>query len=362
MLFVIVILALLVFAVYDFFRSTRFGRLPDDLIQDRIQSSPQYRDGQFQNQSPTPDLTDGATYYSLSKEYILNRTKRRIPAAKIPSISTNLRAITGDALVWMGHSSYYLQVAGKKFLVDPVLSGGASPVRFTTRSFIGTDIYSVNDIPDIDFLIITHDHWDHLDYRTVKALLPRCGRIITGLGTGAHLRRWGADSIRVFELDWNETLELGDAITLYSLPARHFSGRGLKRNQSLWLSFLLETPSGKVYIGGDSGYDEHFKTIGLIHGPIDLAILECGQYNRYWKHIHMMPEEVAQAAADLQARTLLPVHWSKFNLSLHAWDEPIQRVTAASERMSIPVIHPMIGQVVRWQEAQVYTKWWIGID
>ena len=166
----------------------------------------------------------------------------------------------------------------------------------------------------------------------------------------------------ITECDWNEELTLEQGFRVNTAPARHFSGRALKRNQVLWMSFVLSTPSMKIYIGGDSGYDTHFANIGSAHGPIDLAVLECGQYNRSWKYIHMMPEEVVQAAIDLKAKTLLPVHWAKFALSQHSWDEPITRVIAECEKRNMPFIHPMIGEKIDLKEMKKCAPWWLNLS
>jgi L-ascorbate metabolism protein UlaG (beta-lactamase superfamily) len=251
-----------------------------------------------------------------------------------------------------------MQLDGKKFLVDPVLSGNASPVKFTTKSFPGSDIYSAEEIPEIDYLFISHDHWDHLDHETVKKIYPKVKKVITGLGTGAHLEYWGYDPARIIEKDWNEDVILEEGFTVHVVPARHFSGRGFKRNGTLWVSFLLSTPTTKIFIGGDSGYDDHFAKIGKQFGPIDLAILENGQYDKNWKYIHMMPEEVVQAALDLRARHLLPVHWSKFSLANHAWDDPIRRVFKEAKLKKVSLVHPMIGEAIYLNQEGKPVAWW----
>jgi L-ascorbate metabolism protein UlaG (beta-lactamase superfamily) len=362
MYILVVLVALIIIFVYFFVRQQKFGRLPDDVIQDRIGSSGAFQQGSFQNRSVTPDLTDGATYFSVSKEFIFKKSKRLRPKQALPSIKTDLHSLNEDVLVWMGHSSYFIQINGKKILVDPVLSGSASPVDFTMKSFNGSDIYSTSDIPALDILFISHDHWDHLDYSTISKIHPNTNSIITGLGTGAHLRRWGIPNEKILEMDWDESIEPFPGFKIHALPARHFSGRGMKRNKALWLSFLLETAGLKIFLGGDSGYDSHFKEIGNRFGAIDLAILECGQYNKSWKHIHMMPEEVVDAAIELHAKQLLPVHWSKFSLSLHDWDEPIRRVIVAANKKNVPIVHPMIGQPVFLRKQGSYTSWWETID
>lgn len=347
-----------------FTRQLPFGALPSGERLERIQQSPNYKNGQFQNVSPTPSLTEGASYAGVMKEFFFSRKKRNKPASVLPAVKTNLFELDPqeNILVWFGHSSYFMQLDGKKMLVDPVFSGNASPVRFTTKSFPGSDIYTVEDIPVIDYLFISHDHWDHLDYRTIVKLCPKIKKVITGLGTGAHLERWGYDRQLVNEKDWNEKLVLDDGFIVYTTPARHFSGRGFKRNTSLWMSFVLKTPSFSIYLGGDSGYDTHFKKIGDQYGPFDLAILEDGQYNKSWKYIHMMPEEVITAGQELRAKKILPVHWGKFALSLHDWDDPIKRVVKEAHAKGITLIHPLIGEAVNINHQAIQKSWWEGIQ
>ncbi|MEO8172484.1 MAG: MBL fold metallo-hydrolase [Sediminibacterium sp.] len=362
MVFVYILIVLIVFliAVYLFIRQSSFGAIATGEQLNRITSSPNYSDGSFQNQRLTPTMTEGANFYKVMKEFIFDKSDRLKPSSVLPSKKTNLLSLPPgkNILVWFGHSSYFIQVDGKRILVDPVFSGNASPVSFTTKSYPGTDIYTPDDMPVIDYLFISHDHWDHLDYPTILTLQPKIKKIITGLGTGAHFKRWGFDQKIIIEKDWNETLELDKNFTVNTLPAKHFSGRGFKRNQALWISFALRTPTMNFYLGGDSGYDTHFSEIGEKFGPFDLAILECGQYNRNWKYIHMMPEEVPQAANDLKAKKVLPVHWSKFSLGQHAWDEPIKRVSAESERRHVQLLHPMIGEAVDLDHPGLFAKWW----
>ena len=278
----------------------------------------------------------------------------------LPSKKTDLKNLDSrkNVLVWFGHSSYFIQVDGKKILVDPVFSGNASPLSFTTKSYAGTDVYTVDDFPEIDYLIITHDHWDHLDYKTILKLKPKVKKIITSLGTAAHLEYWGYDMKLVIEKDWDETIFLENDFTVHTVSARHFAGRTFKRNRSLWLSFVLLTPTKKLFLGGDSGYDTHFKEAGDKYGPFDLAILECGQYNEYWKYIHMMPEETVQAGFDLKAKRILPVHWAKFSLSLHAWNEPIERVVKAAADFDQLITTPMIGEPFVLNKLLPENKWW----
>lgn len=358
----ITLTALLAFAliVYLFMQQPSFGRKPSGARLERIRQSPHYRNGKFHNLSDTPDLTNGATYFSVLREFLKSKP-RLTPTHEIPHVKNDLKNLLPDedVMVWFGHSSYFMQIDGKKILVDPVLSGAASPVAFTTREFKGTGAYRASDLPAIDYLFITHDHWDHVDYKTLRELKPRVKKVITGLGTGAHFERWGYNPSIITELDWHETTALGNDFTVHATPARHFSGRGFIRNRALWMSFVLKTPTMNIFIGGDSGYDTHFAEIGKKFGPFDLALLENGQYDKSWQLIHALPEEVVQAAKDLHAKRFIPVHSSKFKLGNHAWDEPLIRVAAANKGTDIAMLTPMIGEKVMLKESeQQFTEWW----
>ncbi|GAB2767215.1 MBL fold metallo-hydrolase [Rhabdobacter roseus] len=342
-----------------FMQQKQFGKNPTGTRLERVQQSPNYRDGAFQNQSPTPDLAEGVTYWHILRQYF-KKVEGKEPLDTLPSVKTDLKVPLAEAptLVWFGHSSYFIRLGGKTILVDPVLSGYASPVSFFGKNYLGSNVYSVDDFPEIDVLIITHDHYDHLDYQTVLKLKSKVKKVVTSLGVGAHLVHWGYDEALISELDWYEEVAVDSTLKLTAAPARHFSGRSLKRNQTLWSSFMLQTPEHKIYLGGDSGYDKHFKELGQQYGPFDLAVLECGQYNAYWKYIHMMPEETAQAALDLRAKVLMPVHWSKFTLALHPWNEPIERVTKQAQTLGLPITTPKIGEAVILGEKYPAEKWW----
>lgn len=358
------ILLILFFSTFLFMRQTKFGKLPAGKRLERIIKSPNYRNGQFQNIHNTPSLTEGANMTSVMFNFLFGKHPRKVPAGTIPSMKTDLLHLphNEDVLVWFGHSSYFMQIDGKTFLIDPVFSGNASPLPGTTKSFKGTDRYTINDLPEIDYLIITHDHYDHLDYTTVTQLKSKTKKIICGLGVGAHFEYWGFDVKNIYEQDWNETINAGDGFIIHTTPARHFSGRGFQRNKSLWMSYVLQTPTMKIYIGGDSGYDTHFADIGNKFGPFDLVFLENGQYNQNWKYIHMMPEEVLVAAKDLKAKRVFPVHSSKFSLAIHPWDEPLNRITEENKKAGLPLVTPVIGEAVHLKDStQIFKQWWVGV-
>jgi len=340
-----------------------FGRLPSGNRLNRIKNSPNYKNGAFQNLSATPVMAEDASFWQTLKEYF-NKPRTRDPQKILPSLKTDLKNFDDrqPVLVWFGHSSYFIRMEGKNILVDPVFSKSASPVSFMVKSYRGSDVYEPDDFPELDLLILTHDHYDHLDYKTLKKLFPKVKRICTGLGVGSHLQYWGFDSDRITEFDWWESVEVFPGMQLTASPARHFSGRGISRGKTLWTSFILKTKNSNFYLGGDSGYDAHFKDIGKKYGPFDLAILESGQYNKSWPHIHMMPEETVQAAIDLQAKVLLPVHWGKFSLALHPWDEPIRRVMKEAEVLNVQVTTPRIGEPVLPQGDFPGSPWWLEVS
>ncbi len=359
MIYFLLLLILSTLAIWLFMQLPQFGKVPDKTRLDRIKKSPNYGKDSFQNQSHTPSLAEGTSPWDILKAYF-NLPKDREPGQPIPSVKTDLKTISADVptLIWFGHSSYLILLEGKTILVDPVFSGNASPVAFFGKNYEGSNVYTVDDLPDIDILLITHDHYDHLDYPTVKKLRPKVKEVITSLGVGAHLERWGYEAGMIQELEWGEAARQLGTLTLTALPARHFSGRGLKRNQTHWSSFVLQATHHTLYLGGDSGYDSHFKKIGDEYGPFDLAILECGQYNEFWKYIHLLPEQTVQAALDLRAKTLLPVHSSKFSLALHPWHEPLERVSQEAQKLNLSVTTPLIGQPVRVGKDYPNEKWW----
>lgn len=364
MMILLAILAIVLLAGIAFLYTQPFGAHPKGARLERIKQSPHYRSGAFQNLEPTPMLAEGSSYRSIIYDFFVG-AKPKEPMEPLPHQKTDLLTLNPheNVLVWMGHSSYFIQFDGMKILVDPVFSGNASPVSFITKAYKGSDVYSPEDIPAIDYLFITHDHWDHLDYRTMCRLRDKVTKVVCGLGAGAHLERWGYAPGSIIEQDWYESFKPEAGWEIHTLSARHFSGRGLKRNQTLWASFAVISPAHRIYIGGDSGYGKHFSETGKRHGPFDLAILENGQYDTRWKYIHMLPGEQLQAARDLQAHTLLPVHSSKFTLAMHDWDEPLEKIVEAQQKDGVRVITPMIGEKVNLDDRQqMFKHWWKGLN
>ncbi len=363
-LLTVILISVLTLIVIVYLKQEKFGKEASGERLDLIKNSNNFKDGKFQNINFTPELSEGYSTFGVMYNQFFKKSPRRSPVDKIPSIKTNLLELNlnDNVLIWFGHSSYFMQIDGKRILVDPVFSGNASPIPGTIKSFNGTDIYTVNDLPQIDYLFISHDHYDHVDYSTLIELKEKINKVVCGLGVSAHFEHWGYSNDQIIETDWHEEVKLDSGFTSFSTPARHFSGRKFTRNETLWQSYVLETPSLKIYIGGDSGYDTHFKEIGEKFGPIDLAILDNGQYDKAWRAIHMLPEDVIIATQDLKAKRLFPVHSSKFVMANHPWDEPLVKITELNIEHDIPLVTPMIGEIVDLNNtSQTFKKWWVGI-
>lgn len=348
LLSLLILAAVVAIGAFLMFRHPAFGRAPRGARVERIRLSPNFRDGQFRNLHPTPQITSGKGFAGTMWSFLFAaKDPRRTPSEPLPTVNPDLHNLDRgeEVLVWFGHSSYFLQTHGVRFLVDPVFSD-KWPMSMMFHPFPGTDVFSADDIPAVDVLIITHDHWDHLDYDTVTRLRERVGRVVCPLGVGEHLEYWGYAPSQIIEMDWNEQAALADGFTIDCLPARHFSGRTLRRNATLWASYLIQTPSQRIYLSGDGGYDDHFADIARRFAPIDLAVMENGQYNKDWSYIHLLPEKLVQAIHELQPRRTLTVHHSKFALARHAWDEPLRLVEQAAGQDNFPLLTPVIGERV----------------
>ena len=363
----VAIFGILFITSYAYIQQPKFGALPEGKRLERIVQSPHYVDGKFQNLVPAEVLTGKkqSSFSIILTDYILNPAERLTPAAPIPAIKTDLSSlnINQDLVVWLGHSSFYIQLSGQRVLIDPVFSASAAPIDIANRAFSGTSTYSANDMPDIDYLLISHDHWDHLDYPTVKALQPKIRNVIAGLGMGAHFERWGFPDDKIHELDWYDAVDVEPGVSINAIPARHYSGRFLSKDQALWAGYALVGKTHKLLFSGDTGYGPHFAEIGKRFNGFDLVALDMGQYDARWANIHMFPEEAAQAAVDLKARTLVPEHVGKFSIARHAWDEPFNRIVKASQGKPYRLLSPKIGEVIYLdQPDQAFSRWWEGLD
>ncbi len=330
--------------------------------EERIQASPNYRDGRFQNQEPTPQFTGKPSAVRSQP------SEGRKPKSPIEAYKTDLRSLPTDSdwVVWFGHSSYLFCLGGKRFLVDPVLKP-EFPASLMLRPFPGTDIYRPDDLPEIDVLIVTHEHWDHMDYATLRDIRARVRHVVCPLGIADYLRYWHYSDEQITEMDWYDNSKpprgtiisqfsilnyqfstLNSQLSITCLPTRHFSNRLLGRaNQTLWASFMIEYAGRKVYVGGDGGYDGRFKAIRERFGQVDLAFLENGQYNERWRYIHTTPEGLEQAIRDLEPKQVFTVHHDKYALAMHPWNEPDSVARAVSGRNgTFRLLDAPIGKVV----------------
>lgn len=296
----------------------------------------------FYNEEPTEMNPEGTSFWKAFKQMIKGVPRRR-PEELIEN--EPIRAASEDHFIWLGHSSLFLQLSGQRILVDPVFSKTASPLSFLgPKAFEYKYPYHPNDFPDLDLILISHDHYDHLDRAAIRVFKNRVPKFWVPTGVGKILEKWGVASEKITELHWGENRRLSSNLEIVSQTSRHFSGRGLaNRNSTLWCSYVIRHKESRIFFSGDSGYGSHFRSIGQDFGPFDLAFLECGQYNENWPQIHMLPEETVQAALDLGARKFVPIHWGKFALSLHAWDEPPQRAEKEAATKKQSILLPRIG-------------------
>lgn len=358
------LMAMIVLIVFLYMKKPQFGALPEGERLEQMKKSPHYKEGKFRNIEEKPTISEGYSFLgeiwtSLTKEY-----PHTEPLERLPSVKTDLKIIPAnkDILVWFGHSSFFLQLDGVKILVDPVFSGKASPLPWGVEAYKGSDIYTADDMPAIDYMLLSHDHYDHLDYETVKALQSKVKYVVCGLGAGAHYERWGYTRKQIIEKDWGGKLDVKPGFAIYTENTHHDGGRGFKSSQALWLSFFIQSPDMNIYYSGDGGYSDRFRKIAEKYPTIDWAIMECGQYNKAWQSVHELPEEVATATTELKAKNMLPVHHSKFTLARHPWYEPLERISKLSRSKPYRLATPMIGEmIILNDDTQSFRQWWKNI-
>ena len=349
MTFIILTIILLILALVTyFFLVVRIGQTPRGKRLELIKQSSNYRNGRFRNEVATQTITSNKRGLKRLVQLLRGRSKRAHPETAIESVKTDLSSLdeSVDYYVWFGHSSFLLNVNKVKLLVDPVLTN-SFPMSLGGKPFKGADIYTPEDMPELDYLLLTHDHWDHLDYNTVKRIKHKVKKVICPLGVGQHLEHWGYKPNSIIELDWKDSYKARNNIQIHCLPSRHFSGRWLSRAKTLWASYLISTDSKSIYISGDGGYDNRFWNIKDQFGKIDVAIMENGQYNVDWAYVHLLPQDLLRATTDLAPDKLITVHHSKFVLGKHDWDEPLQNIEFIKRNYQEgEVLSPIIGQVV----------------
>lgn len=339
----------------------KFGRLPTGSRLEKILASPHYYGDHFECLTPvkimSDDVVERENRFVALWRFLFGDKSKLIPPMPIPTIKTDLKSLGGDdCAVWMGHSTIYLQLCGRKILIDPVFSPYASPFFFVNKAFEGSNIYSASDFPPIDILAITHDHWDHLDYPSIIALKSKVKTVLCPLGVGEYFEQWGFEIEKIIEEDWDAVIDFGHGLTAHILPSQHFSGRMLTKNPTEWCSFAFVTPARKVFCSGDGGYSNHFRDIGKKFGRFDLAFMENGQYNPAWHAIHLLPSETAQASEDINAAKVVPIHAGKFALARHEWNEPYKDLIGESVGRSYELLTPRIGELINFGE-QKFSLW-----
>jgi len=271
---------------------------------------------------------------------------------------------TGLRATWLGHSTVLLEMDGLRILTDPVWGPRASPSRLLGPKRFQPVPVSLQQLPPVDLVIVSHDHYDHLDYPTIRELARRDVPFVTSLGVGAHLESWGVPAERITELDWWESHTLPNAdLTITAAPSQHFSGRGLKdRNATLWSSMVIKSRRNSVFFSGDTGLTTEYATIRERLGPFDLVMLEVGAFHPSWGHIHLGPENALKALELLGGGAFLPVHWGTFSLAMHAWDEPAETLLALAPKQDAQLVMPQLGEPVEPAQAERVTPWWRNVD
>jgi L-ascorbate metabolism protein UlaG (beta-lactamase superfamily) len=329
----------------------------------KIEDSPQYKEGKFKNYHAWEQPSFGE-YLTTGWEFLFGGDQRT-PDGRLPRQTVDLKYFTQSDtnhlnVTWLGHSSLMINIDGNKIMTDPVFEKSVSffgPSRYNGEVPLDTSL-----LPEIDLVIISHNHYDHLNKNSIEILNRRTGKFIVPLAVGAELENAGVPRYKIIELDWWEELKINDQLTIVATPAQHFSGRGLKdRDDTLWASWVIKTNHHKIYFSGDSGYFDGFKKIGEKYGPFDITFLETGAYNEKWHHIHMYPEETVQAHIDLGGKILHPIHWATFNLSLHTWYDPMERLTNKTESLGITTATPIVGETTIFGEYIPTDKWLIDV-
>jgi L-ascorbate metabolism protein UlaG (beta-lactamase superfamily) len=340
------------------------GTSPSDEKKSKYADSKQFNveTGLFDNRIPNliDKMWDRNFTFKAFVDYF-STIKDIEPAKKLPEMKPNVAEFLKPSddlkIIWFGHSSFLLNLDGTIVLVDPVFSGAAAPVSFMVKRF-QEPVLKLTELPKVDFVLISHDHYDHLDMESIEYFKDKKTKFITPLAVGNHLEGWGIPADRIIEKDWWESVEF-EGVEFTCTPAQHFSGRGLfDRNETLWSSWVLKSKNHKIYFSGDSGYDIHFKEIGEKLGPFDIAFLETGQYNKKWEEVHMLPHQAVKAYYDLGAKKFFPVHWGMFVLAQHAWNDPVLQLIKLTKDTDVNLVVPKIGQMIYLNQKFQLESWW----
>lgn len=334
----------------------------DEADTNKIETSKQYADGQFSNTSKTAQQ-NFSKMWSAGKDFLFNKHERAVPTLPLPikpieAATFDLADKQAMRFTRLGHSSLMIQIDGKIILTDPVFSERTSPVQWAGPKRFHPVPLNAEDLPEIEAVIISHNHYDHLDHGSIETLKEKVKHFVVPLGIGQALLDWGVAKEKITELDWWDSIKI-DGIELVATPAQHFSGRGLfDRNETLWASWVIRNKDHSLFFSGDTGYFEGFKDIGEKYGPFDYAFMECGAYNELWRDIHMMPEDTMQAFKDVKGKVLIPVHNGTFDLSTHAWFDPFLQIEKLAQENNVQLMTPVMGEVIDKQQTFVNYAWW----
>ncbi len=329
----------------------------------RIEASPNYRKGEFQNRLRVSTADYGLMeFLDILQDFLKfdpNREPRSVPGVQQADVANLVAAPSDDfEVVWFGHSTLLIEIEGLRILTDPVWSDRSSPFQFVGPKRFYEPLVELVDLPPLDAILISHDHYDHLDADTIRQLASLDVQFYVPLGVGAHLESWGVRPAKIIEMDWWQEQSLGQ-VRIACTPTRHFSGRGVAdRNKTLWASWALVGQQRRIYFGGDSGLFPGFSEIGDRYGPFDVTFLEVGAYNQRWPDVHMGPEQAAIAHRALKGNVLFPIHWGLFNLSLHSWTEPAERLQVIADTQDVRIAFPIPGRPVNLDDPIPVARWW----
>lgn len=323
----------------------------------RVEASPQFSGGKFRNNVPTSSSLSLTSFPRVAAAALTGASERR-PHHAIPLASPDLSNADGLHVTWFGHSTALIEIDGRRVLLDPVWSDRCSPSQLAGPRRLHEPPIALHELPPIDVVVISHDHYDHLDMATIQHLSGLHQAIFAvPLGVGAHLERWGVPAARIAELDWNESYQAG-GLSLVATPARHFSGRGLTRDDTLWASWVIKGPTRSVFYSGDTGYFPGFAEIGAEHGPFDVTLVQVGAYGSDWPDIHMFPEDGVSTHLDVRGGLMIPVHWATFDLATHKWAEPAERTWSEAKARDVRLAIPRPGQRVDVDSPPEIEAWW----